>query len=170
MKKANTFPDIVWREIPCERDEKSINDIVVSSGFFSDDECKIAVELVQERLQKGILSGYYFLFAEEKGEVNGYACFGPIPGTKDGYDLYWIVVKNDFRGRGLGEKIMAEVENKISEIKGRQIYVETSSRQQYKPTRNFYEKCGYKKAAELSDFYSPGDNKIIYVKNILKYE
>jgi len=166
MKKATGNSDIVWRETPCETDEKRIKDIVVSSGFFSEDECEIAVELVQERLQKGISSGYHFLFVEEKEQMKGYACFGPIPGTKGSFDLYWIAVENSFRGFGLGLKIMEKVENKIAEFKGRQIYVETSSKEQYQQTRSFYEKCGYKKAAELSDFYSPGDNKIIYVKNI----
>jgi len=42
----------------------SVRGIVESSGFFSAEEVEIAVQLVQERLTKGIQSGYHFLFAE----------------------------------------------------------------------------------------------------------
>ena len=94
----------------------------------------------------------------------GYACFGPIPGTKQSYDLYWIAVENDVRGSGLGKEILGKAEQRISELGGKRIYVETSSREQYKPTQAFYSKCGYAKEAVLNDFYSPGDDKSIYVK------
>jgi hypothetical protein len=44
------------------------------------------------------------------------------------------------------------------------VYVETSSRDQYEPTRRFYLKCGYRVDAVLEDFYAPGDGKVIFVK------
>jgi hypothetical protein len=47
---------------------------------------------------------------------------------------------------------------------GRRIYIETSSRAQYEPTRGFYLKCGYRQETILEDFYAPGDGKVIYVK------
>ena len=96
----------------------------------------------------------------------GYACFGPIPGTKESYDLYWIAVENEVRGSGLGKEILGKAEQGISELGGKRIYVETSSREQYEPTQAFYSKCGYEMEAVLKDFYSPGDDKIIYVKVI----
>jgi hypothetical protein len=47
---------------------------------------------------------------------------------------------------------------------GKRIYVETSSREQYRPTRSFYSCCGYCKEATLEDFYSSGDHKVIYLR------
>ena len=44
------------------------------------------------------------------------------------------------------------------------VYVETSTRPQYAPTRAFYLACGYQLAAELPDFYAPGDGKAIFLK------
>jgi hypothetical protein len=44
--------------------------------------------------------------------------------------------------------------------------VETASQQKYAPTRAFYERCGYTATATLPDFYSPGDDKIIYSKSL----
>ena len=157
---------ITWREEPVPSDAESVRDIVLSSGFFSAEEKEIAVELVRERLQKGLSSGYFFLFAEEQGRVTGYACFGPIPGTRDGYDLYWIAVMDEMRGLGTGKGILARAERKIRDSGGRRIYIETSSRERYRPTRAFYHKSGYVREAVLKDFYAPGDDKIIYVKTV----
>ena len=47
---------------------------------------------------------------------------------------------------------------------GSRVYVETSSREQYLPTRAVYERCGYHVGATLDDFYAPGDGKVIFVR------
>ena len=36
----------------------------------------------------------------------------------------------------------------------------------YAPTRGFYLRCGYYQAALLKDFYAPGDDKVIYAKDV----
>ena len=50
------------------------------------------------------------------------------------------------------------------DVCGQRIYIETSNRGQYVPTRAFYLKCGYAEDAVLREFYGPGDDKVIYVK------
>lgn len=164
MKRRIPFETVVWREEPRASDEACIMELIRSSGFFSTEEVKIAAELVRERVALGKASGYYFLFAEIFEEISGYSCYGPVPGTAASYDLYWIAVKNDVRELGLGRAILEKTEQRISESGGKRIYIETSSRDLYAPTRVFYEKCGYVKKAVIQDFYSPGDDKIIYVK------
>jgi ribosomal protein S18 acetylase RimI-like enzyme len=156
--------EITWREEPQPSDLKIVRDIVFSSGFFSEAEIDVAVELVQERLNKGLASGYYFVFAEREGEVIGYSCFGPIPCTVESFDIYWIALKNELRGAGWGRQILKRVEGRIREMGGKRLYVETSSRDQYKPTQSFYRTCGYREEAVLKDFYSPGDHKVIFLK------
>ena len=44
------------------------------------------------------------------------------------------------------------------------MYVDTSTRPDYLPTRRFYERNGYTLAASLPDFYDTGDGKAIYCK------
>ena len=155
---------ITWREEPRPSDMERVRAIVVSSGFFSEAEVEVAVELVQERLNKGVESGYYFLFAEQDQKVVGYSCFGPIPCTVESYDIYWIAVQQELRRSGLGVEILKNVEERIREMGGKRIYVETSSRQQYRPTRSFYSRCGYRREATLENFYSSGDHKVIYLR------
>jgi GNAT superfamily N-acetyltransferase len=158
------FDKMVWREEPRSSDANTVKDIIASSGFFSKEEIEVAVELVEERLHKGLSSGYYFIFAEMDEQVIGYSCFGPIPCTTESYDIYWIAVREGLRGSGLGREILERVEPRIRSMGGKRIYVETSSRAQYEPTRSFYMRCGYKEAATLEHFYSLGDHKVIFLK------
>ena len=69
---------------------------------------------------------------------------------------------------GIGKALLIKSESIISEMGGDRVYIETSSRKSYEATRLFYSNCGYKKEAVLKDFYSTGDNKVIYIKKIRK--
>ncbi|OGP67963.1 MAG: hypothetical protein A2W27_03580 [Deltaproteobacteria bacterium RBG_16_44_11] len=156
--------NLIYRQQIEPSDLEAISAIVKSSGFFSTAEIDIALELAKERLAQPDASSYRFLFAEDEKRVVGYTCYGLIPATSYSYDLYWIAVLKDLCGQGLGKLLMAKTEKLIRADRGRQVYVETSSRDQYQPTRNFYESCGYHQEAFLKNFYSEGDGKIIYAK------
>ena len=134
------------------------------TGFFTAEEAAIAQELAEERLTRGAASGYHFLLAEEAGELLGFACFGPIPCARGAYDLYWIVVRPDRQGGGLGRLLLTAAEARIAAAGGRRVYIDTSSRAQYAPTRAFYRACGFREEALLADFYDQGDGKTIFCK------
>lgn len=158
----------IYREKIIASDIMSIEQLIKSVEFFTPEETDIAIELAQTSLIKEDSSGYYFLFAKvnDNNNIVGYTCFGPIVGTMGSFDLYWIVVHRDFRGLGIGKKLLTGTESMIAKRGGKRIYIETSSRIQYEPARSFYRRCGYCEEAFLNDFYSPGDNKVIYVKAI----
>ncbi len=158
--------NITFRREIKQTDIEAIENIVTSSGFFSSAEIEVALELALEKLAEGAASSYEFLFAEVENIVCGYSCFGLIPLTSASYDLYWIAVNDKIRGQSIGKKLLSKAEEIIFGLGGRRIYVETSSRNQYRPTHSFYEKCGYHKEAILKDFYFAGDSKIIYSKEL----
>ncbi|MFO7669365.1 MAG: GNAT family N-acetyltransferase [Bacteroidales bacterium] len=145
-------------------DPETIRMIVSSTGFFRDDEIPVAAELAEERLEKGAASGYEFLFAEIAGETVAYSCYGLIPCTLHSYDLYWIATRLDYMNRGIGKRLLQETEKAIFMAGGQGIYVETSSKEQYAPTRAFYENNQYQLQARFENFYAPGDDKLVYVK------
>ena len=89
-----------------------------------------------------------------------------MPLTAATYDLYWIAVRHDRRGSGLGRALLAGAETAIQAMGGRDVYVDTSSRLQYEPTRAFYLAAGYRLAAEFPDFYAEGDGKVVLVKRV----
>jgi len=158
---------IAYREEPRPGDPEVVRRLVRATGFFSEEEEGIACELVEERLAKDEVSGYFFLFAEEEGRLLGYTCFGPIPGSVHSWDLYWIAVDPNGQGRGLGKKLMAASERIMAGRGARRVYADTSSRPQYEPTRAFYLGCGYVQEAFIADFYAAGDGKVIFVKPLL---
>jgi len=154
----------IFREHILPSDVQAIEEIVRSSGFFSDEEIGIACELAQDRLDHGQQSSYQFLFLEDQGKVAAYTCYGLIPATTGSYDLYWIAVHENARRKGLGKILLQKTEEQIITHGGRAVYAETSSRSQYVPTQLFYERCSYFPEAVLNDFYAIGDSKIIYSK------
>jgi ribosomal protein S18 acetylase RimI-like enzyme len=158
--------DLLWRDDVREGDIAAVEAVVASTGFFTSAEIAVATELVEERLQKGPASGYDFLFAEAAGEILAYACYGLVPATQATYDLYWIAVRRDRQGGGLGREVLKRTEAAIRRAGGRDVYIETSARQLYGPTQAFYTGAGYRLAAEFPDFYAPGDGKLVYVKRL----
>ncbi len=158
-----------WRNAPQQSDTAAVHALVRDTGFFSEEEQLVAVELVEETLAKGAASGYEFAFSdatESPGTLLAYACFGPIPATESSYDLYWIAVTPSQQGKGLGGRLLREVERSALESGASQMFLDTSGRDQYAPTRAFYQRMGYRVAATLQDFFAPGDDKVIFVKQL----
>jgi ribosomal protein S18 acetylase RimI-like enzyme len=154
--------DIKYRRTLVRSDRDEIKDILDSTKFFYDFEVKVALEIVDEYLDKGKESGYHFIIAEVDGKVMGYINFGAVPCTQTSWDIYWIAVRKNSMNLGLGKTLLKMAESDIKSMNGINIWVETSGRKDYDPTRAFYLKSGYTVATELIDFYAPGDNKVIY--------
>jgi ribosomal protein S18 acetylase RimI-like enzyme len=153
-----------FRQEVVPSDVTDVKELVASTGFFDTGEIELAGELVDERLARGLRSGYHFLFAQSESKTVGYTCFGPIPCSKSSYDMYWIAVHDALRGQGIGRELVVRTEAIIAQLGGTRIYVDTSSRPQYAPTRRFYTSCGYRVEAELPDFYGPEDGRVIFIK------
>lgn len=164
---ATATPLLEFRESVSHEDIDAIRRLVVAAGVFNAEEIPIAGELVSERIERGTASGYEFILAEQANELVAYACFGPIAGTRKRYDLYWIAVHPKAQRSGTGARLMEKVEAKVREAGGERIYIDTSSAAYYTAARGFYARVGYKIAAELPDFYAPGDGKVIFEKALV---
>ena len=123
-----------------------------------------AVELLDEHLAGD--EDYRFIGAFDADELIGYACWGPTPGTEGTWDLYWIVVARERQGAGIGSMLLRHVERTLATERGRLVVVETSSRADYEPTRRFYEARGYTRTAVIPGYYAPGDDLVIYLKDL----
>jgi acetoin utilization deacetylase AcuC-like enzyme/GNAT superfamily N-acetyltransferase len=160
-----------WRSEVREADAMAIRQLVARTDMFTSEEVAIAAELVEERVMRGRISGYEFVVAEVPDDdgtrIVAYACYGPTPGTEGRYDLYWIAVDRDLQGKGSGREVHRRVEDAVRSQGGSRIYADTSGREQYAPTRRFYRETGYRKVAELPDFYREGDSKVIYMKELV---
>jgi len=141
-----------------------LEQLTAATGLFRPAEVAIAAELLDDSLAGD--DDYRLLGAYDADELVGYACWGPTPGTEGTYDLYWIVVDPARQGQGVGTELLTAVEQQRAREHGRLLVVETSSRADYAATRAFYERRGYARAATIPGYYAPGDDLVIYLKDL----
>ena len=158
--------ELTFREELTISDRPAIERLVQNTGLFSEAEVGIAVELVDDYLNRGEKSGYRFVLYDLNERLAAYACYGPISGTQSSFDLFWIAVDRKLQHQRLGSRLLFEVERRVKTLGGTRVYVDTSGRQQYRSTRDFYESRGFVKEAQIRDFYGPSDDKIIYLKQL----
>jgi ribosomal protein S18 acetylase RimI-like enzyme len=148
-------------------DRDALEAAIRSDATFRADEIAVALELVEEGVAGS--TDYEILVAVEPdgdGRIAGYVCFGPTPMTRATFDLYWIVVHAEARGRGVAGALIRAMEAVIAGRGGGNVRVETSETEGYGAARALYARAGYPEAARMADFYGPGDALIIYYKRI----
>jgi GNAT superfamily N-acetyltransferase len=159
--------NIKFRTTPKKSDIEAVREIVLSTRFFYDHEIEIAAQLVEERINEGESSGYYFVFGDIDGKTVSYSCFGSDVMSKTCYDLYWIATHDDYRGKGIGKKILEETEKHAKSLGCIILIAETSGLPHYAPTRAFYERTGFLLEARLKDYYTLGDDKLFFTKRLV---
>lgn len=139
-----------------------------ATGFFGAQEMRIVREMLDAFFAAPENGEYVWIVYREAPHAPpiGYACYGPAALAVGVYDLYWIVVERAQQGKGIGTALLEYMEADLRRRGARQVYIETSDRAQYAPTRAFYERRGYRVAARFEDYYDVGDGKVVYVKKL----
>jgi ribosomal protein S18 acetylase RimI-like enzyme len=148
-----------------EQDREAVLDISEEVGVFTPEEVACVDDLLQVYLYKPGQQDYTFVGAyDQSGSLLGYVCFGPTPLTKGTYDIYWVAVSKSAQGQGVGRALLDWTEQYLRAAGARLLILETSSTPEYRPARKFYKKLGYKGCTRVPDFYSPGDDLVIFYK------
>ena len=149
-------------------DRKAIKTILIDTQIFNQEEIVCALELIDIYLNNPSQKDYLITSAiNEDDKIIGYVCYGKAPLTNGAYDLYWIAVKPEYQRHGIGKILLNHIEEEIVKLSGRLLFAETSSRAVYEKTRQFYINNSFSEEARIKDFYSKGDDKIIYRKDML---
>lgn len=137
--------------------------------MFHDDEVSVALEVFDGALAGATTSSanpdYTALGADVEGRLVGWICWGPTPCTLGTYDLYWMAVDPRVQRVGVGTVLIEAMERRLTGH-ARLIVVETAGRPGYAPTRAFYQARGYRPTARIPDFYAPGDDLVVYTKDL----
>jgi ribosomal protein S18 acetylase RimI-like enzyme len=147
-------------------DKAPLMQILKQISEFERGEIDIAEEVIDIYLKDPINSGYYILVAEYDSSLAGYIEYGDTPLTKGTWDIYWMAVEPQQQGKGIGKVLIAAAESDIKKRQGRLILIETSSKPQYEKTRSFHIARGYTLTCRIVDFYSPGDDLLIFEKRL----
>lgn len=153
--------------IPTSADGLSILEIAGGIDLFEPGDVEVVKELWTEFTTQGeTKSWYHFIAARRDGKVLGFACYGQRPLTQGAYDLYWIAVDKNHHRQGIGEILLGQAERQVRQRGGRLLIAETAGKRAFEPTRRFYLKTGYALEARIRDFYSPGDDLVIFTKRL----
>jgi len=145
-------------------DSRKLEEILKRIPNFDLQEVEVAMELVNIAEKNPGQDDYHIYVYEKDGKVFGYHCTGKRPLTDAVFDMYWIVADPNATEKGIGKKLLEHAEEFVQQRKGRWLLAETSSRESYMRTRNFYLRNNYSIVAEINDFYSAGDNLIVFGK------
>ena len=117
-------------------DRAQLIDILSQGAGFRSEEVACAIELLDAALapSDGAAAdqrdpddtGYEarVAVADDGERVLGYACFGATPMTEATYDLYWLVVGESARGRGVGGALVAAVDEELKQRGARIVRVD----------------------------------------------
>ncbi|MBU1097247.1 MAG: N-acetyltransferase [Ignavibacteriae bacterium HGW-Ignavibacteriae-2] len=149
------------------KDRDSLVSIINRITEFSAEEKEVAIELIDESIKEVNDNPYItFVFVLDETAI-GFYCIGKRALTDGVFDLYWIVVDPRKQEKGYGKDLLLHAEKFVEKSNGRWLLIETSSKAEYKKTRNFYLRNFYTKVAEINDFYSKDDHLIIFGKYLI---
>jgi D-alanine-D-alanine ligase len=146
-------------------DRARVEEITRAVRRFREDEIPVALEVFDAAVHSDPDGSYHVLGAELDASLVGWICWGPTPCTLGTYDLYWMAVDPAVQGSGVGTALLTEMERRLSGL-ARLIVVETAGRPDYAATRAFYQARGYAAVSTIPDFYAPGDDQVVFVKNV----
>ncbi len=147
-------------------DRGRIEEITRAVGLFREDEIPVALEVFDDAVRMSSSDApYTAIGADVDSRLAGWICWGPTPCTLGTYDLYWMAVDPSLQGSGVGTALITEMERVLAGT-ARLIVIETAGRPDYSATRTFYEARGYRATATIPEFYGPGDDQVVFVKNV----
>ena len=147
-------------------DREAIHTMLQKCGAFNDEEVRVAMDVLDAGLAGGLDGDYPLFAAELDGAVCGYVCVGKTPLTRGTWHEYWLCVDPAFQRSGIGGKLQAHAEAFVRSRGGERLVLETSGRPDYERTRRFYGSAGYHPVGCIRDFYQPGDDCVVFCKEL----
>ena len=105
-----------------------------------------------------------WLTCEKEGRATGF-CYAAAEAMTEGtWNMLALAVSPEMQDRGVGSAIVSDLEKRLCEMGHRVLIVDTSGSPGFERTRNFYRANGYAEEARIRDFWSAGDDKIVFWK------
>jgi ribosomal protein S18 acetylase RimI-like enzyme len=108
------------------------------------------------------------IVAVEGKKIIGFLCYSANSGKMQ---IIWMGVQRDLQGKGIGEKLLKELEKEARNYNLHSIEVETLPEEKnygpYNSTRNFYYKNGFKRIAYKKARIKGWDDQIVMKKKLI---
>ncbi|MDW3195493.1 MAG: GNAT family N-acetyltransferase [Cytophagales bacterium] len=146
-----------------KQDIKQLKTVVDSSGLFPSEYLE---GMMSDYLTNEATDDIWFT-KKQNGEIVAIGYCTPEKFTEGTYNLLAIGVLKERQGQGIGIEMMNYIERILKEQSIRLLIVETSGTDEFELTRKFYLKLGYNLEATIRDFWTEGDDKVIFWKKLL---
>lgn len=146
-----------------------VGDFLTSSDAFEQTWAPNEKQMVEQAPVDSLTgTNHRYWYVEINGKIVGALGVRENKYGSGGYEMdsdYMAVHKN-YRDRGMASQLLKKAEEFVKENEGRYIHVLTCDIESYKPARFFYEKNGYRKVAEIPNYYISGEGRIDYFKEL----
>ena len=130
------------------------------------DEAGIVDDLLRDHLAGTDHDDHRCFVSERNGRLVGVA-FAQVREAADRlWDLTMIGVRPEVQGTGDGTALIAAIEQDLTSSSARLLVVETSATPQYDGARAFYAARGYDEEARIRDYWTDGDDLVVYRKRL----
>jgi ribosomal protein S18 acetylase RimI-like enzyme len=147
-------------------DTPTLVTLTEATGVFKPHEIIALQEVLADYFAYNHKHDHVCVIDERHGQIMGYAYYAPAAMTDRTWYLYWIAVNKATQARGIGGELLRHVEHDIKQRNGRVLFIETSGLPYYELTRKFYLKHHYEVTGVLKDYYSDGDDMVVFRKKL----
>ncbi|MDQ3674034.1 MAG: GNAT family N-acetyltransferase [Gemmatimonadota bacterium] len=149
-------------------DSAAVIDLVIAVEMFSADDARLVEGMLAEYFDANKDDGHVCMIDDEGGPL-GVAYYQPESAADRVWDLTMIAVQPDRQGQGHGAAMLRRVEEDLRARGQRLLLVDTSASPQYDRTRAFYVKCGYEEEARIRNYWTAGDDLVVFRKALNAY-
>jgi len=127
-----------------------------------------ALEFHFKAKKVGIDDGRRLWVAESNNELVGFV--GLVSTIQGIFWLSWYGVKKKYHGKGIGKALFEFVLDEAKKQKAKILCIEAGSAPMFKKANEMYKRYGFKEKFRIKDFWSKGDDLILFVKKFITKE
>ncbi len=147
-------------------DAPAVVALAVASELFAPEDATIVESMMAAYMAREHANGHACVIDTDGDEPVGVAYWQPAEATDRTWYLTMIGVRRERHRQGRGAALLRHVEEELRTGGQRLLLVETSSTPAFDRARAFYRSCGYGEEARVRDFYEPGDDMVLFRKDL----
>lgn len=143
-------------------DHSSLSDLIDASGLFPSD---LLPNMMASYLGGETTEEIWLTIDDPRPCAIAYCALERM--TAGTWNLRLLAVHPERQGRGYGTALIDDIEARLRGQDARILLVETSGLADFSRARQFYIGCGFDQEACIRDFYEPGNDKIVFRKDLI---
>ncbi|MEM9045825.1 MAG: GNAT family N-acetyltransferase [Pseudomonadota bacterium] len=160
-----TERDLFHQQVTTEMDIPALREIVAQTELFP---AEVLPDLLTPFLEGQ--EGQLWLTALAGTRPLGFCFAEAEPMTAGTWNLRAIAVSPSRQGQGVGSLLITGLEERLRELGGRILLIDTSSAAAFAGARAVYLHLGFQVEARIRDFWAEGDDKITHWKRLTRLQ